>query len=115
LGGQPEHGLAAARSRPPLPAGPVCPAVGVTATLPAMPRAVLNNGIELEYDTFGSDTDPTLLLIQGLTGQLTAWEEGFCEQLADGGHLVIRFDNRDCGLSTTFEGAEVDVGAVMAA
>jgi len=79
-----------------------------------MPRAALKNGIELEYDTFGTDTDPALLLIQGLTGQLTAWEVGFCEQLADGGHFVIRFDNRDCGLSTTMDGAAVDIGAVLA-
>ncbi len=80
-----------------------------------MPRASLTAGIEIEYDTFGSTDDPALLLIQGLTGQLIAWEEPFCQGLADGGYQVIRFDNRDCGLSTSFDGVAVDPAAVMAA
>jgi pimeloyl-ACP methyl ester carboxylesterase len=78
-----------------------------------MPRAVVNEGIELEYETFGSPDDPTLLLVSGFTSQLIAWEVGFCERLAAGGYQVVRFDNRDAGLSTTFDGATVDLGAVM--
>jgi pimeloyl-ACP methyl ester carboxylesterase len=80
-----------------------------------MPRALVHDKVELEYDTFGSPDDPALLLIQGFTSQLIQWDERFCEQLAGGGYYVIRFDNRDCGLSTTFDGVEVDLGAVMAA
>jgi pimeloyl-ACP methyl ester carboxylesterase len=80
-----------------------------------MPRAVLPSGIELEYDTFGSPTDPTLLLVMGFTAQMTAWDEGFCELLRAEGLHVVRFDNRDCGLSTKFDGASADPGSVLAA
>jgi pimeloyl-ACP methyl ester carboxylesterase len=80
-----------------------------------MPTASLSGGLEIEYDTFGSAGDPALLLIQGFTGQLIAWEERFCEGLAAGGYQVIRFDNRDCGWSTTFDGVTVDPAAVMTA
>jgi pimeloyl-ACP methyl ester carboxylesterase len=80
-----------------------------------MPRALVKTGMELEYDTFGSPDDPPLLLIMGFTAQLTAWDERFCQLLADGGRYVIRFDNRDCGLSTKLDGQVADVPAVMAA
>ena len=71
-----------------------------------MPRCHAN-GIEIEYETFGSPSDPTLLLIMGLSMQLTGWEPGLCELLADQGFHVIRFDNRDAGLSTHFDDAPV--------
>jgi len=80
-----------------------------------MPRALVNTGMELEYETFGSPDDPALLLIMGFTAQLTDWDERLCRLLADGGRFVIRFDNRDCGLSTKLDGQVVDVPAVMAA
>lgn len=80
-----------------------------------MPRAAVATGMELEYDTFGSPSDPTLLLVMGFTAQLTAWDEQFCRLLADAGRHVVRFDNRDCGLSTKLDGQQVDIGAVMAA
>ncbi len=79
-----------------------------------MPRAD-NNGIELEYDTFGDPSDPALLLVMGITAQMTSWDDAFCRLLADRGRFVIRFDNRDCGLSTKLDGVLVDVGAVMGA
>lgn len=78
-----------------------------------MPRALVQTGMELEYDTFGSATDPALLLIMGFTAQLTAWEAEFCQLLADGGLYVIRFDNRDCGLSTKLDGQVPDVAGAM--
>jgi pimeloyl-ACP methyl ester carboxylesterase len=80
-----------------------------------MPRASLPTGIELEYDTFGSPDDPTLLLVMGFTAQMTAWEDGFCELLAGAGLHVVRFDNRDCGLSSHLDGQRVDPMAVMQA
>ena len=80
-----------------------------------MPRALVNTGMELEYETFGSPDDPALLLIMGFTAQLTDWDERLCRLLAEGGRFVIRFDNRDCGLSTKLDGQEVDVPSVMAA
>ena len=63
------------------------------------------NGIQIEYDTFGNPSSPPLLLIMGLGGQLIHWDENFCRQLADKGLFVIRYDNRDVGLSTKFEEA----------
>ncbi len=80
-----------------------------------MPRALVSTGMEIEYDTIGSPTDPTLLLIMGFTAQLTAWDERFCRIFADAGFHVVRFDNRDCGLSTKLDGQVADIGAVMAA
>jgi pimeloyl-ACP methyl ester carboxylesterase len=71
-----------------------------------MPRAQ-TNGIEIEYETIGSPDDPTLLLIMGLGAQLIAWPDDFCKQLADRGFFVIRYDNRDVGLSTKFDDAPV--------
>ena len=74
------------------------------------------NGIQIEYDTFGDTNSPALLLIMGLGTQMTAWEEAFCEQLAEQGHYVIRFDNRDIGLSSKFEEAGIpDAVAAMTA
>jgi pimeloyl-ACP methyl ester carboxylesterase len=64
-----------------------------------MPRAAAN-GIELEYDTFGSPDDPAVLLISGLGAQMITFHEDFCRELVERGHHVIRFDNRDVGLST---------------
>ena len=61
------------------------------------------NGIELCYETFGDSGDPPLLLIMGLGTQMVAWQEDFCEQLADRGFWVIRYDNRDVGHSTRFD------------
>jgi len=71
--------------------------------------------MELEYDTFGSPPDPTLLLVMGFTAQMIQWDEAFCQALADTGLHVVRYDNRDCGLSTKLDGVVVDTGAVMAA
>ncbi len=80
-----------------------------------MPRAKISPSIELEYDTFGDPKNPALLLVMGYTAQMVAWEEDFCKMFADKNLFVIRFDNRDCGLSTKFDGAQVDVNAVITA
>ena len=61
------------------------------------------NGIEIEYETLGKKSDPALLLIMGLGAQLTLWSDAFCEGLAAKGFHVVRFDNRDCGLSSDFD------------
>ncbi len=65
------------------------------------------NGIQIEYDTMGDPAAPPLLLIMGLGWQLIHWDVEFCKSLAAGGHYVIRYDNRDVGLSTKFEGAGI--------
>jgi pimeloyl-ACP methyl ester carboxylesterase len=77
-----------------------------------MPRATAN-GIELEYETTGPEDGRPLLLIMGLGAQLIHWPEAFCAMLAERGHLVILFDNRDSGLSTSFDGEQVDLAAVL--
>ena len=81
----------------------------------AVPRARVSSTIELEYDAFGSPADPTLLLVMGYTAQMVAWEDDFCKAFADRGLHVVRFDNRDCGLSTKLDGVAVDVDAVVRA
>ena len=63
------------------------------------------NGLQIEYDTFGHGSDDPVLLIMGLGTQMTAWTPEFCNALANHGHYVIRFDNRDVGLSTKFDSA----------
>ncbi len=73
---------------------------------------VAANGIEIAYDEFGDAKAPVILLIMGLGTQMIAWPVPFCEALAARGFRVVRFDNRDIGLSTKFDkAAPVDVVA----
>lgn len=65
------------------------------------------NDIEIVYDSFGRYTDPPILLIMGLSMQMIGWDEPFCVELARKGYWVIRFDNRDVGLSTKFDEAGI--------
>jgi pimeloyl-ACP methyl ester carboxylesterase len=58
------------------------------------------NGLTLEYESFGSTDHPCIMLVAGLGAQLIDWSVEFCELLARGGYRVIRFDNRDAGLSS---------------
>jgi len=62
------------------------------------------NGIDIEYVAEGDPANPPMLLVMGLGAQLTAWPEGFVELLRQR-FFVVRFDNRDCGLSTKLHGA----------
>jgi pimeloyl-ACP methyl ester carboxylesterase len=77
--------------------------------------AEVSDGVSIAYETFGEPGDPPVLLVMGLGAQLIAWQAGFCELLAGRGRYVIRYDNRDCGLSTTFDDHPVDVGRLIAA
>lgn len=72
-----------------------------------MTTRVTANGIDIAYESFGPPTGRPLLLIMGLGAQLIHWDEEFCELLAEQGHHVVRFDNRDAGLSTHFHDAGV--------
>jgi len=75
---------------------------------------VAANGIEIAYDDRGSRTDPPILLVMGLGTQMTAWPEAFCDDLAAHGFRVVRFDNRDIGLSTKFDAAPpIDLAAIL--
>jgi pimeloyl-ACP methyl ester carboxylesterase len=63
------------------------------------------NGLDIEYEEMGDTSAPPMLLIMGLGAQLATWDDGFCHALADRGFRVIRYDNRDSGLSTRVEAA----------
>lgn len=74
------------------------------------------NGIEIAYETFGDKRGRPLILIMGLGSQMVSWPDPFCQRLAAVGHFVVRFDNRDAGLSTRLESAQVpQIGEILAA
>ena len=79
-----------------------------------MPKATVAPGIELEYETFGDPSAEPLLLVMGLGTQLTGWPVPFCEAIAESGFHVVRFDNRDIGLSTQIDAPVPDFGALLA-
>lgn len=60
---------------------------------------LISNNLALEYETFGDPSDPTVFLIAGLGFQLIDWPEAFCTAIAAENFHVVRFDNRDIGLS----------------
>jgi proline iminopeptidase len=55
--------------------------------------------LHIEYESLGDPARPAIVLIMGLGMQLTGWPDSFCQALVARGYRVIRFDNRDCGLS----------------
>jgi pimeloyl-ACP methyl ester carboxylesterase len=71
-----------------------------------IPRAQVGD-LEIAYETFGDAGDPPVLLVMGLATQMIGWPDKFCAGLADRGYFVIRFDNRDIGLSTHLYSAGV--------
>lgn len=78
--------------------------------------AIAANGITLEVEIYGDDKAPPVLLVMGLGAQLTLWPIELVDALVARGFRVIRYDNRDIGLSTKFDEAGVpDMGAVMMA
>ena len=70
-----------------------------------MPKATAN-GIEIHYEEHGDPSHPPMLLIMGFGAQLTLWPDELVEALADHGFRVIRYDNRDIGLSHKFDGVK---------
>lgn len=67
-----------------------------------------NNNIEIAYEALGNKENPTLLLISGLGSQLVYWTDELCQVFLDRGFHVVRFDNRDAGLSSKSTGATPD-------
>ncbi|CAG67952.1 MULTISPECIES: esterase EstB [Acinetobacter] len=63
-------------------------------------KVKLSNGLELHVEVGGNPDHPTILLIMGLGAQMLFWPDFFCKSLIDQGFYVIRFDNRDIGLSS---------------
>lgn len=66
-----------------------------------MPRAQVSRDVELEYEVLGRGRP--LLLIGGIGAQLISWDDGFCDMLVHRGYAVIRYDNRDAGLSSSLD------------
>jgi pimeloyl-ACP methyl ester carboxylesterase len=75
-----------------------------------MPVVEASPGVSIEYETFGDPSDAPVLLVMGFGAQMIAWQDDFCRALANRGRHVIRYDNRDCGLSTKFDDHPVDLG-----
>jgi pimeloyl-ACP methyl ester carboxylesterase len=73
------------------------------------------NDIEICYESFGDDNAPTVLLVMGLGAQMTLWSAGFVSELLDRGFRVVRFDNRDCGLSSKSQGDPPDAATLLMA
>lgn len=69
-----------------------------------MPNVKANN-MDIEYETFGEPSDRPLLLVMGLGAQMISWDDEFIKLLIERGFYVIRFDNRDVGLSSKCEDA----------
>ena len=69
---------------------------------------IQTNGIEIEYSESGPRDGPVIVLIMGLGMQLVAWPDAFCDGLAARGFRVVRFDNRDAGLSTKMRSRRPD-------
>ncbi|WP_167106160.1 alpha/beta fold hydrolase [Mycobacterium sp. DL592] len=66
--------------------------------------AQVADDVEIYYEDMGNPGDPPVLLVMGLGAQLLLWRDGFCERLVNQGHRVIRYDNRDVGLSSKLHG-----------
>ena len=71
---------------------------------PARTGFARSGDLDIFYEDMGNPDDPAVLLIMGLGAQLLLWRTGFCEKIVDRGYRVIRFDNRDVGLSSKLDG-----------
>ncbi|BBY59378.1 alpha/beta fold hydrolase [Mycolicibacterium sarraceniae] len=74
--------------------------------------ASVGDDLKLYFEDMGNSSDPAVLLIMGLGAQLLLWRNGFCEKLVDQGYRVIRYDNRDVGLSSKLHGQRAGGGLV---
>jgi pimeloyl-ACP methyl ester carboxylesterase len=74
-----------------------------------------NGDVELYYETFGNPSDSALLLVNGLGGQCINFDEQWCKKHVTEGFFVIRFDNRDVGLSTKFSHVKPHLAAIVQA
>ena len=79
-----------------------------------MPEAI-NGSTTIHYDTKGSSEDPAILLIMGFTEPMTSFRDGFCQLLVEAGNYVIRFDNRDVGLTSKTQTDPPDLQAIITA
>jgi pimeloyl-ACP methyl ester carboxylesterase len=76
--------------------------------------AIAENGdVQIYYETFGSPAHPPLLLVNGLGSQCINYRAEWCERFAAAGYFVVRYDNRDVGLSSKFSSSPADVGQLL--
>ncbi|MGA9873913.1 MAG: alpha/beta hydrolase [Rhodococcus sp. (in: high G+C Gram-positive bacteria)] len=71
------------------------------------------NEIDIAYEDMGNPEDPVVLLIMGLSAQMTLWPRDFCGRIVEHGFRVIRFDNRDIGLSTKMDGQRIEGSTLL--
>jgi pimeloyl-ACP methyl ester carboxylesterase len=83
------------------------------------PSTVRANGIDIAYEAYGESSHPAMVLIMGLGHQMMFWDQEFCTKLSSNGYFVVRFDNRDSGLSSWLADADTpdipNMKALMAA
>ena len=65
-------------------------------------KLIKTDGVEIATQAFGNPADEPVLLVMGVMASMLWWPDEFCERLAAQGRYVIRYDNRDTGLSTTY-------------
>jgi pimeloyl-ACP methyl ester carboxylesterase len=80
----------------------------------AMPTTRVSD-IDVYFDRFGDPAHPTVLLVSGLGAQCPSYEEDLCQMVVAAGYQVVRYDNRDVGLSTHLDGAPADAMAAVVA
>ena len=90
----------------------LCVAYKSSVTFDIRTGTATANGLEIAYEDMGTVDVPSVVLIMGFACQLTAWPLNFCRLLVDAGYRVIRFDNRDIGLSTKFDGVRLEEVAI---
>src|SRR6202007_183650 len=71
-----------------------------SVNVPPRTGTARSGDVDIHYEDMGDPNDPAVLLIMGLGAQLLLWRKEFCEKLVDLGLRVIRYDNRDVGLSS---------------
>ena len=81
---------------------------GVAQSTPQPPPS--GTAIAIAYETFGDPSDPAVLLVMGFGTQMLGWDADFCRMLSARGRYVIRYDNRDCGLSTKLDEHPLHLG-----
>ncbi len=73
------------------------------------------HALAIAHETFGDPSDPAVLMVMGFGTQMLGWDADFCRLLAARGRYVIRYDNRDCGMSTKMDEHPLDLGEFIAA
>lgn len=71
------------------------------------------DGVWIEYEQLGDPGDPTLLMVAGLGAQLVSWDDEFCQFFLDRGMSIVRFDNRDVGLSSSMDDGRDPMALMM--